>query len=155
MPKRLCLSLLLVFGTLIANAQEAGDVLVPLGESTRLRAEITAGAMNVSGLMVVRRVDGEWRGSVVNEFGVRAFDFTLSADRRKVRVLNAIGPLRRRMVRRTLQNDLAFLFGARGEAEKKGTRTAEKAGNAYRLTNARRGITYVFSEISEANEMAQ
>lgn len=81
-------------------------------ETTRYTVAITFKNASFSGICVARRMDGIIAGSIVNEFGIRAFDFKMSRDRRLVKLLNVIKPLDRCLIRRTIARDLKRLFNA-------------------------------------------
>lgn len=66
---------------------------------------------------MVKRMDGIIAGSIVNEFGIRAFDFKMSGNRRRVKLLNAMKPLDKCLVRKAIAHDLRRLFAAENTDE--------------------------------------
>jgi len=52
--------------------------------------------------------DGRIVGTIVNEFGLKAFDFTYHAG--KTKIINAMGPLDKWYVKRVLRGDFAFIL---------------------------------------------
>lgn len=81
-------------------------------ESTRYTVAISFKKASFSGICVARLMDGIIAGSIVNEFGIRAFDFKMSEDRRCVRLLNVMKPLDKCLIRKTIARDLKRLFSA-------------------------------------------
>lgn len=81
-------------------------------ETTRYTVAITYKNASFSGICVVKRMDGIIAGSIVNEFGIRAFDFKMSGNRRRVKLLNAMKPLDKCLVRKAIARDLKRLFNA-------------------------------------------
>ena len=49
-------------------------------------------------------------GTVVNEFGVKAFDFTFSKG--KAKVLNVVGPLNKWYIKKVLRGDFTFILSS-------------------------------------------
>lgn len=79
-------------------------------ETTRYTVAITYKNASFSGICVVKRMDGIIAGSMVNEFGIRAFDFKMSGNRRRVKLLNVMKPLDKCLIRKTIARDLKRLF---------------------------------------------
>lgn len=139
-----------------ASAQGAFD-FGDEGRTLRAAVSIERGGTGVSGICLMKRTeDGSVVGSVVNEFGIKAFDFTLDGKSKKLNLANVIGFLDKRLVRRELRIDLRFLLTAElspeGKAEEKKKRTVETAGDTVILRNLRRNLTYTFIPLKEDNE---
>lgn len=85
-------------------------------------------------------------GTVVNEFGVKAFDFTYSQGRAKV--LNVVGPLNKWYIRKVLRKDFTFLlknlWSGQDLTEKKRTLIHQPDGTVT-LRNDRFKISYTFT----------
>lgn len=81
-------------------------------ESTRYTVAITFKNASFSGICVVKNIGTQIAGTIVNEFGIRSFDFTMSRDRRRVRLLNVMKPLDKCLIRKTIARDLKRLFNA-------------------------------------------
>ena len=81
-------------------------------ETVRYTVAITFKSASFSGICVAKRMDGVFAGSIVNEFGIRAFDFTMTSDRRRVRLLNVMKPLDKCLIRKTIARDLKRLFNS-------------------------------------------
>lgn len=81
-------------------------------ESTRYTVAITFKNASFSGICVVKNIGTQIAGTIVNEFGIRAFDFTMSQDRRRVKLLNVMKPLDKCLIRKAIARDLRRLFNA-------------------------------------------
>ena len=86
-------------------------------EPTRYTVAIAFKNSSFSGICVVKRMDGIIAGSIVNEFGIRALDFKMSGNRRRVKVLNAMKPLDKCLIRKAIAHDLKRLFRAKATDE--------------------------------------
>ena len=118
--------------------QTAADTAV------RYRIHIVRGDMQLSGITLLKSLDGQIRGSVINEFGVKAFD--LVADRRHTRLLQAAGPLDKWYVRRAVGRDLHFWLQHRDRPTvSEGFRTLQGSPQDMTLQNRRTGLSYQFN----------
>ncbi|MDR1103368.1 MAG: hypothetical protein LBL42_06380 [Tannerella sp.] len=62
----------------------------------------------LTGICLLKKAGDEWRGSLVNEFGARAFDFTVSP--RKCKLQNVVSLMDKWYIRKTVASDLYCLF---------------------------------------------
>ena len=97
----------------------------------------------LTGIMISKFMDGEWRGSVVNEFGIKVFDFVINE---KCRLKNTISFLDKWFIRKTIESDLYFLFNNR-ETLKGKSLTVED--NKISLTNEKRKIEYYIHKMEK------
>lgn len=141
-------SLLMVCLTLMAQ-----DYLLPLGGRRQYRVCITAKDAVVTGICIVKTDADGSRGTLVNEFGIHALDFSLSADRKQVKLQRVMAAMDHWYVRRVVRKDLRLLFGATAEGEQSGKRvvTSEPDGTVV-LTNKKYKLKYSFKEINETAE---
>ncbi len=127
-------ALLLASCTHVAAPASSPDAWVPFWDSLpvttagtdRYRVEIGVRGVTLSGIIMVKCGGGEWRGTLVNEFGIRAFDFDLSALRS--RLYNVTGIFDRRYVRRTIEGDLQSLFAVDDPEYRPGLSAERSAG---------------------------
>jgi len=103
--------------------------------------------LSLTGICLVRQTEEGLAGSVVNEFGIRAFDFTCRND--KVRVMNVLPQMNRWYIRRLLRADLRLL--AAGKAIEPGRRRqlACYQPDSLLLSNLKYHINYRFERIKE------
>jgi len=114
------------------------------GEASRYRVVLAVdGEARMTGVLAVKFSDGEWRGSIVNEFGIKAFDFTVND--RKCRLLNVAPFLDKWYIRRTVADDLGYLFWGVSHGEiVKNKQLSEADDGSFVLKNLKRGIEYKF-----------
>ncbi|MDR3268748.1 MAG: hypothetical protein LBT83_06745 [Tannerella sp.] len=62
----------------------------------------------ITGICLLKKSEDGWRGTLINEFGAKAFDFVIS--QRKCELLNTISFMDKWYIRKTIAADLYFLF---------------------------------------------
>lgn len=67
---------------------------------------------DITGIMVLKLEGDTLRGTVLNEFGVRAFDVESLPGHKKLKVSNVIKPLNKWYIRRSLSRDIFHLLGS-------------------------------------------
>ena len=98
--------LLLTAATSLASSVDGCLFPFDEGEAARYTVAITFKNASFSGICVIKRMDGVITGSVVNEFGIRVFDFKMTSGRRRVKLLNVMKPLDKCLIRKTIARDL-------------------------------------------------
>lgn len=129
----------LLWISLLLSLSVHGQSLLPSqdGERVELSALIELPRVYVSGVCVMRYEEGSIVGSLVNEFGFSAIDFSYDTARDKFRLISTASMLDKWYIRRVLRKDLRQLM----HCLQAGTCT-------YR--NERRGITYTFTPLVHA-----
>ena len=131
----------------------AADYLLPLDGRQEYSVAITARGAEITGVCIVKTDAEGSRGAIVNEFGIHALDFMVSADRRKVKLLNVIPMMDRWYVRRVVKKDLRTLFNATADGEQAGSRTVTvEPDGTVTLTNTRYKLKYSLKKLHEATE---
>lgn len=98
---------------------------------------------------------GDLVGTLVNEFGIKVFDFTYSCGKAKVQ--NVMGPLNRWYIRRVLNRDLTFILSNLDKGENvtlKKRRLTILPGGDIKVSNERFNIHYTFSKVRLADHEA-
>jgi hypothetical protein len=144
----LCL-LLLASCASTRNTSATGDgLLLDKGKTSRYQLLIKTNRSEITGIMLLKYTADEWRGSLMNEFGVKAFDLT--AAKGKCRLQNILPLLDKWHIRRTIASDFAFLLWKAGqEKPDKGKSLERLPDGAFLLKNEKRHITYLFQPIEE------
>lgn len=139
---------------LMAVVAVAADYLLPLDEGRQqYGVSITARGAEITGVCIVKTDAEGSRGAIVNEFGIHALDFMVSADRRKVKLLNVIAMMDRWYVRRVVKKDLRMLFNATADGEQGSGRTVTvEPDGTVTLTNTRYKLKYSLKKLHEATE---
>lgn len=88
----------------------------------------------VSGLCILRREGETVKGSIFNEFGISAMDFTYRIDKDKVKLHTVVKMMDKWYIRRTLKADLREVM-----------KELRRGGRRYE--NKRNRITYTFDPI--------
>ena len=150
MRRCLLLSSLLL---LAAVALYAEGWLLPLSERQQYSVAIEARGAELTGICIVKTDAEGSRGAIVNEFGFHALDFTLSADRRKVKLLNVMERLDRWYIRKVVRKDLRILWGATQGGPQQGRRTiaVEEDGTVV-LTNQKYKLKYSLKKFDDTPE---
>ena len=65
---------------------------------------------SISGLCILKKNGEEWRGTLINEIGAKAFDFIVTD--KKCELLNVISMMDKWYIKKTVAADLHFLFSA-------------------------------------------
>jgi hypothetical protein len=115
------------------------DTVRTSGYQVRIRTE----QAEVTGILIVKYMDGEWRGSLMNEFGLKAFDIV--ASEKKCRLQHVVPFLDKWYIRRTLERDFIYLFrdAPKGKTVKN-KRLMQTGEGAFVLKNEARRIEYSF-----------
>ena len=92
--------------------------------------------------------DGSVVGTVVNEMGVKAFDFTYANG--KAKVINVLGPLNKWYIRMVLRKDFSFILsnidGGQNVVQKKRSMTFTPEGDIV-VRNDKFNIHYIFTSM--------
>lgn len=101
----------------------------------------------LTGIMITREDDDAIVGSMVNEFGISALDFSYDRRKDKVKLLSVAPFLDRWYIRRTLRRDLRYCLHQiyRLNWQGKEPYTVDRIGDTLTVVNPRRGLTYTFT----------
>ena len=80
------------------------------GDRARYSALIEMPKAYLSGVCILLREDGVVKGSLFNEFGISALDFTYRLDKEKVKLHHVIKMLDRWYIKRVLKKDMRELI---------------------------------------------
>ena len=127
------------------------------------RITISTDKFNIGGIWVVRQIDNSWRGIIMNEFGLKMFDFICTA--KKCELKNVFAAANKWYIRKTIAEDIQFILEIDNPAFKKG-RIAKRILDSDALTithknkilqrfpngemvmkNEKRNLTYSFRKI--------
>jgi hypothetical protein len=121
-----------------------GRTLFDATQVSRYRVWIQTGQAKLTGLMMVKYAGHEWQGSLINEFGINAFDFTVSHGKCKLK--HTVSWLDKWYIRKVVEGDFAFLFyGAAG----KGKTLLCPTTDTFVLRNERHNIEYSFQAMKQ------
>ena len=129
----LCISLLLA---LPISVQAQTTFPSAEGERAKYAAYIEMPKAYVSGICVLLQEDGLIKGSLFNEFGITALDFTYNPQRDKIKLHSVMKMMDKWYIRKVLKKDLRQVL-----------KTLKEGQTEY--TNQRRHIVYRFHGIEE------
>ncbi|MDO4164503.1 MAG: hypothetical protein Q4D56_08985 [Bacteroides sp.] len=106
----------------------------------------------LSGVCVTRmEQNGDGALSIVNEFGIKAFDALYTADKDKLKLQNVIKMLDKWYMRRVIAKDMALILNPHKKIPKSRTVSRPEDGSIL-LTNKRFKITYQLQPIDHVTE---
>lgn len=129
-------SALLLASTLFFSAKAQSLLPKSEGQLVRLNASINFKRGGMTGICAFRLDGDELKGSLFNEFGISALDFTCQRKKEKLRIVSAISMLNKWYIKRVLRQDLMHVVDALGRGD-----------TSY--VNVRRHITYQFSRMPQ------
>ncbi|MDR2765039.1 MAG: hypothetical protein LBB90_08415 [Tannerella sp.] len=91
-----------------ANARVWTEALRSEDRKNSYQVTIRIKDKQISGICLLKKVGDEWRGSLVNEFGAKAFDFIVTS--RKCELQNVVSLMDKWYIRKTIASDLYSLF---------------------------------------------
>lgn len=115
------------------------------------RVSIDARGRVITGICAMsQEADGSIIGTIVNEFGVKAFDF--SFDGKKAKLHNVFQPINKWYIKKVVRKDIAFLLRNINAKEDKheGKRSISFSDDGeITLTNHRYKINYTFNRLND------
>lgn len=103
---------------------------------------------HLSGICIIRMEGADGAMSVVNQFGIKAFDAVYRGDKNKVKIRNVMPMLDKWYIRRVVAKDMSFLFNP----DRKVSRCRHllcKDDGSMKLSNNRFKIIYSLQPIEE------
>ena len=72
------------------------------------RVLLTSPKANITGIFIVKQIDGAWKGTLINEFGLKVFDFVSTS--KKYELLNVISFLDKWYIKKVIASDIQFIM---------------------------------------------
>lgn len=146
------------------NVHIFADSQLIVNQKNSFRFNLKVEKMDLSGIAIVKTDGSTVRGSVINEFGIKAFDFISTPDNCKL--LNVISFMDKWYITKAISDDFQFLWQTKNQNAKKCRFTQNDSelkiekikckkidkqlivnDNSFTLINFKRKITYTFKEI--------
>ena len=144
----LCSLLLVSCSSTKNTVASSGKTLFDTSDVSKYRVLIKTGQAEISVIMLIKYINNEWRGSLVNEFGIKAFDFVSPQGKCKLR--NTISFLDKWYICRTIESDFTFLlWDIPAEKTRKGKSLEQFSNEKFVLKNEKRDIEYSFNYIEQ------
>jgi hypothetical protein len=121
---------------------------------------------NITGIYIAKRMNEEWRGSIINEFGLKVLDFVSTP--KKCRLVNVVTFLDKWYIKKEVASDIQFIMEVDNPRYNIGIQTSrywrqdtlvvkyktEKELQRFpdgeiKYINHKRGLTYLFKKIYE------
>lgn len=145
----LFLSSLIDLLTFNARANEVDSVMQssPLQKHT-FQIETPKGF--ISGILLVSEDDENITGSMINEFGVSAIDFSYSKKKQKVKLLSVVSFLNKWYIKQVLKNDIKFCIHILYDVpfKKKHNYEVVHTVDSITIINSKRHLKYSFSPLT-------
>ena len=150
---RFLLVVSLLLASLWGHAQNDYVVALPDGRSRcEYKMAIGVKASEVDGVLIVRRdsIDG-FRAALMNEFGISALTFRLTADRSRVVLVDVVSFLDKWYIRKVLTADLQYLFAARETdlTHERDKRVVSREADSIVMNNRKFELCYKLTPIKE------
>lgn len=145
----LFLSSLVTLLTFNLNTNDA-DSNMPSSPLQRHTFQIETSKVFISGILLVSEDDEHINGSMINEFGVSAIDFSYSKKKQKVKLLNVISFLNKWYIKRVLKNDIRFCLHTLYDTpfDKKHSYEVNHTVDSVTIINTKRHLKYTFSPLT-------
>lgn len=141
-------SLLLICGFALR-----ADEIAPEESTHLLRRysfQIETGKACMSGLLLASEDDEFINGSMINEFGISAIDFSYSKRKQKVKLLNVVSFLDKWYIRMVLRKDLKFCLHILYDIpiNSKNRYEVIRNGDTVSIINPKRKLKYTFTPLN-------
>lgn len=117
-------------------------------DSRRYAFSIETPKSALSGVMLTKQKNGYIIGSMVNEFGISAIDFSFDIDKDKLKLINVVGFLDKWYIKRTIKEDIKFCLHRLYDIPDRNTKhryQIQQDGDTLSVSNAKRNLKYTFS----------
>lgn len=137
------------FAQVVADGEQSGTDSITAKEYS---LAVNIRGREITGICIINiSADSSIVGTVVNEFGLKAFDFSYSSE--KARIFNVMSPLDKWYIRKILRNDFRFILSnmfVNGDVISEKRRTMKKLPNGeITIENNRHKISYTFLPLIE------
>lgn len=104
----------------------------------------------ISGILLVSESDENIKGSMINEFGVSAIDFSYSKQKQKIKLMNVISFLNKWYIKQVLKNDIKFCLHILYKTLFKDNHKYEviRSQDSVTIINNKRHLKYTFSPLT-------
>lgn len=144
-------ALLLFLSNIIAFNANAVSLATDgvLSDTQRYTFQIETPKAFLSGVLMTKAQDDSIIGSMVNEFGVSAIDFSFSIKKDKLKLINVVSFLNKWYIKKTLDSDLKFIIHQIYHLPWKNKHhyIVESVDDSITILNSRRKLKYVFTPL--------
>ena len=72
------------------------------------RLTISTPKANITGICAIKQINGEWKGTIFNEFGLKILDFVSTS--KNCKVMNVISFLDKTYIKKVIASDIQFIM---------------------------------------------
>lgn len=101
----------------------------------------------ITGISITKLQGDELIGSLVNEFGIKAFDFKYNTKSKKIKLFNVIAFMDKWYIKKALKSDLKYLFSY-PKTKKSKRRNIVVREDILLLENTKYDIKYIFTPLT-------
>jgi hypothetical protein len=141
--------LLIIVQTSAQEAVRINSLFHPeVGEKVKYKLLLQFKEHGFTGVCIIKQGEGGLIGSIINEFGIKAFDFVYKPDSNKIRLFNVIGFMDKWYIKRVIKADWKYLFSylETKKKDKKRKITISEGGDVV-LENLNYQIRYTFTPL--------
>ncbi|MDL2227593.1 hypothetical protein LJC30_01730 [Odoribacter sp. OttesenSCG-928-L07] len=109
-------------------------------EVIKFNSEFKFRDIEITGITIIKKNDNNIVGTVMNEFGIKAFDFEIKNG--KCKLINVVSYINKWYIKQTIQKDLIFIQSNVNITETNHYKSGSNDG--YWVFNKRRNIKYHF-----------
>lgn len=137
-----------------AFAASETDTHTDASETRKMAFRIEMQKGYVSGIMICAETEDAINGSLVNEFGISAIDFSYTKKKEKVKLINVGSFLNKWYIKQVLKNDINFAIHILYDIPlKKGNNyEVSRDGENVTIFNTKRNIKYTFSPLQNKSD---
>lgn len=137
-----------------AFAASETDTHTDASETRKMAFRIEMQKGYVSGIMICAETEDAINGSLVNEFGISAIDFSYTKKKEKVKLINVGSFLNKWYIKQVLKNDINFAIHILYDIpfKKKNNYEVSRDGENVTIFNTKRNIKYTFSPLQNKSD---
>lgn len=142
------ISLVSLFPFSVVGQARVGGKELSVGSSQYYNAQIILPKAEVTGICILKADSDGVAGCLVNEFGIKALDFTYDDAKQRIKLHSVISFMDKWYIRCTLRKDISLLLREKEVSQKNYVRQTIDDGSI-RLENKKRKIVYILTPISQ------
>ncbi|MCH3923871.1 MAG: hypothetical protein LKE30_03020 [Bacteroidales bacterium] len=105
----------------------------------------------ITGVLVLKDTNNTILGTVINEFGINAFDFIYQKDKQSLKLIDVISFIDKWYIKKVLRDDLEFMFSSNRKEDKTREMTRQDDGTIV-VKNKKYDIIYTLTPFIEQIE---
>lgn len=95
---------------------------LPNGKVVKYNIVIQRENTDITGICIIKRTNDSIMGTVMNEFGIKAFDFIMSTRNQEIELDDVMAMLDKWYIKKVLRDDLKFILTCEGKSKSTNSR---------------------------------